>query len=308
MTDGYREPCIIFVPGKNPKPRAQEHAELVWRCLLNGVGRVDEAVAADIANTRECFHLVAWNYLYYQHHKSLEVDLPYIEQLLKTVGATDRERRHVHSWRTRLGRLAYTVADWIPWLVRFVPDPAVKAAILETSRYFHNDKNIGCEIRQLLKDRLCAAWEDDRRVLLIGHSMGSIIAYDALWELGRQEGKTGSVDLFLTLGSPLGMRFVQHRLVDAGFSKQRYPDNIRQWINIASRGDLTALDPYLADDYEEMVNLGLIESIRDEHKNVYNFFHGAKGMNMHRSYGYLVNPNVGDAIAEWWRGGDRGSQ
>jgi hypothetical protein len=67
---------------------------------------------------------------------------------------------------------------------------------------------------------------------------------------------------------------------------------------------LTALDQGVADDFGEMVEKGLIESIQDEYKNVYNYFRNEDGLNVHRSYGYLVNRFVGRAIANWWREAD----
>ena len=291
---------IIFVPGKNPKPRPDEHKLQLWRCLLRGVEQVNSELAAKLAEHPQVFELASWNHIYYHRYKSIERDLPWIEHLLTRSTATEEERSKIHSFRTRIGRLIYHLADWFPYLVRFAPDPAVKAAVLETRRYFENRKNVACKIRAVLKDIIKDAWIRDQQILLIGHSMGSIIAYDSLWELGRQEGYQGKIDLFLTIGSPLGMHFVQHRLVDANVEKEiRSPNNIRNWINISSMGDLTALDPYLAGDFEEMVDNGLVESIRDEHKDVYNYFVDAKGLNVHRSYGYLVNDRVGKVVAEW---------
>ena len=38
-------------------------------------------------------------------------------------------------------------------------------------------------MRAVLRSTLEAAWRDGDRVLLIGHSLGSVIAYDTLWEL-----------------------------------------------------------------------------------------------------------------------------
>ena len=291
---------IIFVPGKNPKPQPEEHQTELWRCLVHGVGRYDNELAAELEQHPEVFHLTSWNYLYYEQFKSLDRDLPWIEHLMTRTGASKEEREQIHSWRLRAGRLMYWAADLFPFLINLAPDPAVKATIAETRRYFENTNNIGSSIREILKAQIKSAWIENQKILLIAHSMGSIISYDALWELGRQEGYQGKIDMFLTLGSPLGMRFVQHRLVDARVQNGiRYPDNIRNWVNISSMGDLTALDPYLAGDFEDMVNRGLVESIRDEHRDVYNYFVGTQGLNVHRSYGYLVNEKVGAVIAAW---------
>lgn len=291
---------IIFVPGKNPKPNPEEHKFQLWRCLLRGVEKSDPEIARELGQHPDLFQLASWNYLYYHHYKSMDADLPWIEHLLTRDGASKEEQEQIRSWRMRLGRVMYWIADYFPFLINLAPDPAVKATIAETRRYFENTRDIACRVRNVLKEIIKADWKEKRKILLVGHSMGSIISYDSLWELGREEGYQGKIDMFLTLGCPLGMRFVQHRLVDAGVDASiRYPDNIGRWINIASMGDLTALDPYIAGDFEDMVNRGLTESIRDEHRDVYNYFVSTKGLNVHRSYGYLVNEKVGAAIADW---------
>jgi hypothetical protein len=56
---------IIYVPGKNPKPEAAQHRELLWRTLVEGVRRADRAVAGALQASYAQFHLVSWNYLYY---------------------------------------------------------------------------------------------------------------------------------------------------------------------------------------------------------------------------------------------------
>ncbi len=175
----------------------------------------------------------------------------------------------------------------------------------ETRRYFQNQDDIACEIREVLKVQLRPLFAADEKVLLIGHSLGSVIAYDTLWELSHEEQIPGKVDLFLTIGSPLGMRYVKRRLQGANEKgARRYPLNIRRWVNVAAVGDVTALDQELADDYREMVKLGLTESIEDHCRGIYNYFRNEEGLNVHRSYGYLVNPAVGKVIADWWASGN----
>lgn len=45
--------------------------------------------------------------------------------------------------------------------------------------------------------------------------------------------------------------------------ERRYPGNIRQWLNAAAEGDLTALDPTIADDFAAMRTYGQIEKLAD---------------------------------------------
>jgi hypothetical protein len=103
------------------------------------------------------------------------------------------------------------------------------------------------------------------------------------------------------MGSPLGMKYVQHRLQGCRESGMRkYPTIIRKWMNISSVGDITALDRYFHDDFEPMLELGMIDAIEDHTDGIYNFYHNEDGLNCHRSYGYLVNPATGKLVFDWW--------
>ena len=295
---------ILFIPGKNPKPPAEEHRQQLLRCLRRGVERADPAVAQEIEADSGSFQLIGWNPLYYQSYKPLDEDLPWIDALLKQDGPTHEDVREALSFRCRTAWVLYTLADVFNFLIPLLPDPVVKNTIRETARYFSNEDNVGQQVRELLKAPLREMFARDERVLIIGHSMGSVIAYDSLWELTHIEKNPGRVDLFLTIGSPLGMRFTQQRLLGRREKGTlRYPHNIRQWINIASQGDLTALDPDLRDDYKAMLELGVIESITDVDGGIFNYFRNDLGLNVHRSFGYLVNPRMGEVIAKWWKEG-----
>lgn len=294
---------ILYIPGKNPKPPPDEHRRQLLRALLRGVERADPAVARDIASNAEAFRVIAWNPLYYRCYKPLEEDLPWIDALLQRTGPSEAELQEAQSFRRRIAWLLYTMADLFHFLIPLLPDPVVKATIRETARYFSNEGGIGEQVRELLKVPLRQMLAAGDRILIIGHSMGSVIAYDSLWDLTHIEQNPERVDLFLTIGSPLGMRFTQQRLRGVHEKRtQRYPHDIRRWINVVSQGDLTALDPTLHDDFKAMIDLGLTESITDINGGVFNYFRNDRGLNVHRSYGYLVNPRVGKLIADWWTG------
>lgn len=291
---------IIFVPGKNPKPPAQLHRQQLLRCLLCGVSRIDAQIAGEIA-ARDCFSLVAWNRLLYDRDRPIDADIPWVDRLLEH-RMDEQDIRAARPLAYRFARAMYMAGDYLPWLIPLIPDARVKISIQESETYFSNRNNAGCRIRDRQKHALREAARRGERVLLIGHSMGSIIAYDALWELDHLEGMHDCVDCLLTIGSPLGMNYVQKRLLGLGRRGPRsYPGNIRRWVNIAARGDLVALDPQLADDFSEMVRHHSVESITDLHTGVYNHYRDARGLNVHKSYGYLVNPHVAMVIADWWR-------
>jgi len=292
---------IIYVPGKNPKPPPSQHREQLFRCLLQGVQRIDPAIADDIAAT-DSFTLVAWNRHFYDAVIDIEQITPWVDRLLAQQTFPESDIAAVRSIKYRLARLLYQLGDHLHWLIPLIPDKRIKASIQETERYFSNHNDIACKIRGLQKQPLREAAENDDKVLLIGHSMGSIIAYDSLWELHHLENMEDCVDTLLTIGSPLGMHYVQQHL--SGLNNQQvpsYPGNLRQWINVSARGDLVALDRSLADDFRAMIDHQQIESITDWREDIFNHYRDSKGLNAHKSYGYLINPVVSKTIADWWR-------
>jgi len=292
---------IIFVPGKNPKPPQQQHQHLLWRTLVEGVHRAEPEIAEAFSQQEDIFSILAWNHLFYNEIKDISIDLPWIDVLLNTHGPTEEDIREAHSWHKKLSRTLYMLTDYVPYLINVMPD-IMRQTALELNRYFQNRHNIANEIREMLKQQLRPLFESNTRILLIGHSLGSVIAYDALWELSHEEKLPGKIDLFLTLGSPLGMDYVQHRLLGAyNTGAAKYPTNIRRWVNVSSVGDITALDRVFRDDFGEMLELGIIDDIKDHCKGIYNFFHNEEGLNCHRSYGYMVNPAVGKIVADWWK-------
>jgi len=79
----------------------------------------------------------------------------------------------------------------------------------------------------------------------------------------------------------------------------RYPTNIRRWINLAAVGDMTAIDPALKNDFNEMIELELLEDIEDI--EVFNHFRLDGELNVHAEYGYLINEVTAGIVADWWR-------
>ena len=298
---GTPTPRIIFVPGKNPKPPPQEHRAQLWRCLLEGVRRARPEICADMQSHGDAFSLADWNYSYYGCQKPMGPDIPWIDALIRQPAATAEDQREARRWSRRAVRVAYLVADEFPALIPHLPDPKVKATIEETLRYFDNRDGVAELVRRPLEKLFHEDCGLHTPFMIIGHSLGSVIAWDALWKLSREDTSGCRVDLFLTFGSPLGTRFVQKRILGHDRTgRDRYPTNIRRWHNVTATGDLTAFDPRLRNDFYEMVKLGLTEDILDNREPVYNYFRNDQGLNVHRSYGYLVNPAVGAVIASWW--------
>ena len=293
-------PLILYVPGLKPKPEYALHREQVMRCLLEGVRRIDPDTADEMAQDEHCFDIVSWTYDFYGTHRDINLDLADIEAVLKQTQATAEDKQIATSWKRRFIRSLYRAADHLPFLIPHFADEDVELQLHDLRRYAKNEGDIAEIVRRAVKMPLRAAASAGRPILLYGHSMGSVIGYDSLWQLTHEPAEEVRIDLMLTTGSPLGQRLIQCRL--KGFRKQgveRFPGNIRRWINIAAIGELTAIDTTLNNDFGEMIRLGLVEDIED--LETYNYYHMNGVLNVHAEYGYLVNEVAANVIRDWWR-------
>ena len=299
------QPLIIFIPGLLPKPQAELHRDGLLRCLTAGLRRIDAAVADAITANPGNFELVSWTFEFYGTDRDFELDRSAIDAVIEQAEAGARDIAEASAWSRRLTRWIYTLGDMLPFLIPHLASERMEVHLRDLKRYERNKKGIADRIKRLLKVPLLAASGSQRPVLLIAHSMGSIIAYDSLWELSHEQGNPVDVDLLLTMGSPLGQRFMQKRIRGHDLNgRERYPQNIHQWSNLAAVGDLTAIDPWLAKDFAEMVELGLLDSIEDQ--RLLNYFRLDGKLNVHAEYGYLVNEKTAHTVAKWWRGHDPG--
>jgi hypothetical protein len=286
------------VPGLKPKPRPEVYQPQLLRVLLAALERARPAAARWLKEHPGAFVAIAWTHLFYGTYRDIDLDLPGIERLLAQPAPTEQDRRELASWPLRLKRIAHVIGDALPVLGRRLAQPATRLQMHEATRYLRNRDGIGAAIRTLLRAELEAAWAVGERVLVIGHSLGSVIAYDTLWDLSN-EGGGARVDLFVTIGSPLATRFVRRRLRGAGIEgAAAYPRNIRRWVNLSARGDTTALKPRVKPFFHEMLDLGLTESIED-YADLENYFRGSIGLNAHEAYGYLAQPTLAEILGDW---------
>jgi len=293
-------PLVLYVPGLLPKPEHGPHRDALFRCLIAGIRRHDEKVALDIAANLHCFDIVSWTYDFYKTHRDIAIDQDAIEAVIEQPVATPEDIAEASSWKRRVARWVFSLADFMPFLIPHVANERMELHLRDLRRYLRNRDDIAEHTRQMLKVRLRAAVEVRRPILLIGHSMGSVIAWDSLWQMSRSERDNVAIDVLLTMGSPLGQRFMQRRLLGSDeVGDKRFPQGVRRWINLSAVGDLTALDRYLATDFQEMAKLGLVESI-DDH-TLHNYFRLDGVLNPHAEYGYLANDVTARIVSEWWQ-------
>ncbi|MEQ9563069.1 MAG: hypothetical protein RLN69_11150 [Woeseiaceae bacterium] len=298
--DKQPAPLILYVPGLLPKPETGIHRAELFRCLREGVCRVDKHCAERLGDGSQCFDIVGWTYDFYGEHRDIALDQEAIDSLLQQSEASEADLAEATSIRRRMIRSIYRAADRLPFLIPYFADEKLEVHLCDLRRYVSNENEVADAMRRMLRIRLRAAANAGRPILLIGHSMGSVIAYDTLWQMSREKKESGKIDLFITLGSPLGQHYIQHRLLDHAVApEKRYPDNITRWVNIAAVGELTAIDMELANDFAPMLQQGLVDSLEDLH--VFNWFRLNGVLNVHAEYGYLVNKVTASVICEWLR-------
>jgi hypothetical protein len=290
---------IIFIPGLNPKPPADIYRQQLTRVLLTRLQATRPRAAEWLAAHSSAFVPVAWTYLFYGAHRDVSVDLPGIERLLAQTGPSERDLTELRSWRRRALRVTHVIGDAWPFVGRRLAPAHTRRLMHEANRYLKNRDGVGATVRNVLREMLEAAWRDGESVLLIGHSLGSVIAYDTLWELTHVHRSRGEVSTLITLGSPLGTKFVQRSLLSArSEGAAHYPHNIRHWVNMSARSDMTALQPRLKPLFHEMLDLELCDAIED-FIDFDNYFRGVVGLNPHEAYGYLTQPLLAEVVGDW---------
>jgi len=159
--------------------------------------------------------------------------------------------------------------------------------------YWNRNSSWGSDVRDRLTQPLIKALEAGDEVLIISHSMGTMIAYDVLWKLSYygeyKHLREKKIDL-ITMGSPLGDINIKNNLKGAKLSgSRRYPININEWINIA------AVDDYVSHADRLDNNFGNIIS----DKLMYNLSLRFNKSNPHNSAGYLISPVTVNHIGNW---------
>lgn len=163
-----------------------------------------------------------------------------------------------------------------------------------------DDENASdCEIKKIIRKRtydVINKYKKDE-IMIIGHSMGSIIAYDVL----SFSIPIMPVHTFITIGSPLGIPIVKSKIAaeleNNHFDKSKLttPEAVLQnWYNFSDIEDKVAMDYQLADDFS--ANKKQVQTIDFEVNNDY-IFDGER--NPHKSYGYLRTPQLAEKVNEF---------
>ena len=165
----------------------------------------------------------------------------------------------------------------------------------------NDEKNNTVPAKRLIRDRLekILLKHKGKNILLIGHSMGSIISYDVLSEPDINV----NVDTYVTIGSPLGLPVIMSRI--AAEQKQWNGDAAplttpptvqRNWYNFSDLHDKVAINYNLSDDYGDNEHeVHVIDKI------IYNDYECYGKKNPHKAYGYLRTPEMAEILYNFLR-------
>jgi len=177
-----------------------------------------------------------------------------------------------------IGRSIIHAAARLPWFALgavAVAERSVMKSLSQVTKYMTDSS-----LRKQIHERVRPHVGPETRVI-IGHSLGSVVAYDIATRMGE------ALPLLLTLGSPLGLRNVIYDRLDP--QPPTYPAMVRRWVNVADLNDLIAAEPDLtalfnrAKPAEALFECGWIVE------------NGAKP---HQGEYYLGKREVGQPIAE----------
>ncbi|WP_308377918.1 hypothetical protein [Streptomyces sp. ISL-98] len=179
--------------------------------------------------------------------------------------------------------VATTLLSWQPWggAAQWAAPKLMVRDLAQVSRYLarveHDKAGVGLDRR--IRARVTEAVGDGPAVV-VAHSLGTIVALEALHEL------RAAVPLFVTLGSPLAMRtVVRPKLVP---QPPGTPHGLACWLNFWDRDDVIAVRPILERDFT--VNAA---AVGPDSRRV-----DSDGIWVHSAVKYLAQPGVAAPIAE----------
>jgi hypothetical protein len=107
----------------------------------------------------------------------------------------------------------------------------VNRALAQVTSYLTDEQVRGYALEQVAR-----LIDPDTRVL-VGHSLGSVVAYEAAHRLDQP------LPLLVTIGSPLGLRTVVYERLRP--QPPAFPPQVGRWVNVADRDDFVAAAPDL---------------------------------------------------------------
>ncbi len=303
---------LLIVHGRDFKPAAETYLELAHSAMRTGVERDYPEQVGDF----DSLHVgVAW---YGDLNASVlagkgksydeKLDVGDRRNVLKALSQiTPRKRFGIRMYDKLPGKSALpeffmdigaTVSSAVGMRM-----PVIGRMAKDFAAYLNNDDGFADRARARVRDKICELMDANKHIMLVTHGTGSVVAYDVLWELSNDtetcpEYGECKVDQWVTLGSPLGDRIVQKRLLGAQEREEaRFPSNVISWHNLSAEDDYTCHDATLADDFRTMLRKRQVSAVHDY--RIFNLAVRYGKANPHSSIGYYIHPRLTKIIIDW---------
>ena len=298
---------LFLIHGRSFKPDKEDLEDIWVEALRHGIERDFGAKALGE------FTSIHRRFIYYGNHSNrfLEKRNPDYDKRqdvairqatlkgLKKHAKADYTKANYRKVSSRFRGLPEFLADAVagPASVFGFGDDLIALKAPDMRHYWNEETEFGSAVRWKLTKPLRDAFKNGDDVMLIAHSLGTLIAYDVLWKFsyyGEYQGiRKHRLSHLVTLGSPLGNPTVQQRLKGGrikGF--RRYPTNVAVWSNVAAEDDYVCHEETVEDEYRDMG-----AAITDY--PIYNLAVKDGKAHQHHTTGYLIHPVVAKLVYGW---------
>lgn len=202
------------------------------------------------------------------------------------------KERFLGYFRSKLGRII--LSNNFYQTLPLVTETIIKKYFREIDIYYSSETKYKVKFaaKEVIRSILAENMQKyrDRKILLIGHSMGSLIAYDVLSEIDFE------IDTFISAGSPIGIPYLLEKIKKEKGSDAAdtlpVPNSIKNhWYNFTDPQDKISCYFKLADFFKNNIS-GVIP----EDKFVSNNYICGEEHNPHKIYGYLRSKEVSEII------------
>lgn len=301
---------IIFIHGRDQKPDKAPLQALWYGAIEHGLQR-----DCGDSSSLQAFRDVDKRFVYYGELSNTLLKEPTEDPASRQQALAKLKEYQTHQFDeatydevSKMGFLKEALADIFSAILGRLgaAETLITMVAPDMAHYWNEDTYFGSDVRHRLMVELKEALDNQDDVMIVSHSLGSMISYDVLWKLSHygeyrhDYGADKKVNLLVTLGSPLGDENVKDRLKGSRLKgEKKYPLNIQQWINISAEDDFISHDSEIKNDYAEMLELGLVPGGMKDIYPIYNLNIRNGKSNPHASIGYLIHPEFIAVLDEW---------
>lgn len=313
---GTSDRDLIFIHGRDFKPPADDLLDICIAAIKAGIKRDYPAMV-------DRYHALGKQLVWYGDlneevraesgaRYDAALDIGDRRNVLQALVAIDKRKNFgVHRYDRLPGKTAVAefAADVVaPVLGKLGLSNAMLGKLCsDFVRYWEDGSEFSGTVKDRLRQAIVDTFNDGKHIMLVSHGTGCVVAYDVLWELSHDERYQGligdhKIDVWLTLGAPLGDSMVQSRLLGVNSKgRRKYPSNVVSWYNVSAEDDYLCHDNTLADDFRGMLTQKLVSTIRDY--RIYNLAVRYGKSNPHSSIGYLIHPRIAQLVSNWLKQG-----